>query len=623
MNKNLFKATVALLTCVSLSACKSGQQYPVGVDEVDASDTPETPDGSVDPGGLADAEVLPPEEVDSGVVPDPVVMCAATEHLCPGMVCQSNASPQSCGTSCTPCQAPEGGFATCDGTICGADCTSADQELCAGKCIDKGAACEGKCEAGTHACGGLCSADTDVNKCGPECKTCAPPASNGVAMCAQDKCDVKCNDGFRKCPGTSSCQECCGGADCSGAKPTCGAQGKCCPAVPAGCTQAGAMYCTANGAPSVATCGMDANGCLVQTAVQGCPAPTNGTATCAAAACGKSCGGNTLCGDGVCRKECPTFLIVTGADGFSNGCAQDVNADGSVVVGVLFASGAGGDEGFIWDKKKATPLSYLSEGAGLGVSPGGTFIAGYVYDSVFNPNGPPDLRAVAAFWNPNSQRLSWPAHSTQGFRGTAASDSGKVFASSDHEGQFPGDARRSFVWSVASGHSEIPLRQVTDVSADGRVVAGQRVVDGVHVAAILVDGVVKDVPVPGPSRATSVSHDGLVVVGESQNRAFRWVRTQAAAATFSMTGANRLGAYGTNADGSVFVGSSDVGAIYWASSYATNDVKKLSDILTGAGVNLSSWKLSNANGVSADGKIVVGCVDRFGEGVEPFRAVVP
>ncbi|HTU58595.1 MAG TPA: hypothetical protein VMF89_09175, partial [Polyangiales bacterium] len=63
------------------------------------------------------------------------MQCPEGQHLC-ATGCVRNDDARTCGTSCTPCEAPSDGSATCDGTRCGAKC-EADHKLCAGRCIEE------------------------------------------------------------------------------------------------------------------------------------------------------------------------------------------------------------------------------------------------------------------------------------------------------------------------------------------------------------------------------------------------------------------------------------------------------------------------------------------------------
>jgi hypothetical protein len=125
------------------------------------------------------------------------VECQPGFHVCNG-ACASNSTPQTCGSSCTPCAPPNGGTATCEAGACGGQCPTG-QKLCAGNCIPAGTACNGVCSAGTHLCGGLCSSNGDVNSCGSSCTPCPVPP-NGAATCTPNgTCDFTCNAGYIRC----------------------------------------------------------------------------------------------------------------------------------------------------------------------------------------------------------------------------------------------------------------------------------------------------------------------------------------------------------------------------------------------------------------------------------------
>lgn len=117
------------------------------------------------------------------------------------------------------------------------------------------------------------------------------------------------------------------------------------------------------------------------------------------------------------------------------------------------------------------------------------------------------------------------------------------------------------------------------------------------------------------SQARAVSADGKVIVGDSVigddrfgklSQAFRWTDSGGMQGLGSLDGSYSY-AYGASGDGSLIVGST---------SYDSNDVafvwneylgmRRLSEVLTSQGTDLTGWRLASADGISADGRYVVG-----------------
>lgn len=145
--------------------------------------------------------------------------CDAGECKCPdgthqcADTCADDQAPETCGSACEPCPAPEGGSAGCDGMKCTAICDS-DEQVCAGSCIAKTAACNGQCDENSHDCGGTCAAKDSVLACGTQCSPCPVP-SYGKATCDGERCDFSCDDTHEKCG--SECIDkhaCCADTDC-------------------------------------------------------------------------------------------------------------------------------------------------------------------------------------------------------------------------------------------------------------------------------------------------------------------------------------------------------------------------------------------------------------------------
>jgi hypothetical protein len=159
-------------------------------------------------GSQADSAADAPTQAGGSNAGDDLIKCPAGQHACDG-TCVSDDSPQTCGVSCSPCPAPSGGTAACDGLKCTATCPTG-QTLCSGECIESGKACDRMCGSGTHHCNGLCLENNSVNACGAACEPCKPPPG-GRATCDGSKCAFTCDAG--KICG-DRCGECCESVDC-------------------------------------------------------------------------------------------------------------------------------------------------------------------------------------------------------------------------------------------------------------------------------------------------------------------------------------------------------------------------------------------------------------------------
>lgn len=195
---------VALIVALSTVACVDFPRRPA---DASADGLPDARDGA------SDVPVDRRDDLGTGVPDAPgsesQPACSSGTHLC-GATCVDSTSPESCGTSCTPCPPVEGGTATCVGAMCGGACPTG-QKLCLGKCIPNANSCEGTCPTGSHNCQGVCASDSAVNSCGStSCMPCPSPAG-GMATCDGTRCDFTCQTG-KKC--SSGCGACCADADC-------------------------------------------------------------------------------------------------------------------------------------------------------------------------------------------------------------------------------------------------------------------------------------------------------------------------------------------------------------------------------------------------------------------------
>ncbi len=141
------------------------------------------------------------------------------------------------------------------------------------------------------------------------------------------------------------------------------------------------------------------------------------------------------------------------------------------------------------------------------------------------------------------------------------------------------------------------------------------------------------------SEAYAASADGTVIVGLSRSmassnsgwEAFRWTQAGGMIGLGDLPGGAVLSAaYGTTADGSIVVGTAGVQgsctpfgcqtaprAFIWD---APNGLRDLALVLTGLGLNLTGWTLTDARGVSADGLVIVGTGINPQGNIEAWRA---
>ena len=118
------------------------------------------------------------------------------------------------------------------------------------------------------------------------------------------------------------------------------------------------------------------------------------------------------------------------------------------------------------------------------------------------------------------------------------------------------------------------------------------------------------------SEARGVNADGTVVVGVSSGQAFRWTAASGMVGLDFLPGGTSSNANGVNASGKVVVGqaldaSGANQAFRW--TRATRMQSVLTLLLAAKVVTMDfGWLLTSANGVSADGTVIVG------DGVDPL-----
>jgi probable HAF family extracellular repeat protein len=190
-------------------------------------------------------------------------------------------------------------------------------------------------------------------------------------------------------------------------------------------------------------------------------------------------------------------------------------------------------------------------------------------------------------------------------------------------GDFPGNSQAS----TASG-----------VSADGSVIVGSGVSTQGTEAFRWENGVITglgDLPTGSfRSEARAVSADGQVVVGFGVvqvspslgvHRAFRWENDVMVDLGYLPGGNDASEAKGTSEDGSVVVGlsSSESGAqaFVWTADLGIRSLKELLE--DDFELNLDGWRLHQANGISADGRTIVGDGINPNGNQEAWMATIP
>jgi probable HAF family extracellular repeat protein len=315
--------------------------------------------------------------------------------------------------------------------------------------------------------------------------------------------------------------------------------------------------------------------------------------------------------------------------------ANDVSDDGSVVIGTSVNGSArlnccrGGPasvplrSAFRWTKSGGmVELGTLSDSnfatsSGWAVSADGSTVVGSsgVYSST---SSRPTFVVNDAFRWKSSSGLAGVGGSTRS--ALAVSADGRVAVGNT-------DDNLAFRWSQSSGIASLgdlpgglSASSANGVSSDGTIVVGYGTSDAGTEAFRWQQGagMVGLGDLPGgtfTSVAFEVSADGTVVVGygnsESGNEAFRWTQASGMIGLGDLPG-GMFGSYANDvsANGSAVVGygTTDDGteAFVWD---ATRGMRNLHDVLInqhGLGGKLHGWHLNAANGVSADGQVIVG-----------------
>jgi probable HAF family extracellular repeat protein len=252
------------------------------------------------------------------------------------------------------------------------------------------------------------------------------------------------------------------------------------------------------------------------------------------------------------------------------GDALAVNYDGSVIVGFSTNPGpTGNDQAFRWENGVMAPLASLvpnADSMAEGVSSDGSVIVGYSVNGAGNEEA---CRWEVGVANPLGL--------------------GTILGRTD---------------SDAFG-----------ISADGKVIVGEVSNAGLNTMAFRWEaGVMNPLgtlgTLPGlQSYANAVNADGSVVVGSAENNdgdlmPFRWTQAGGMISLGSLGGDSQANAL--SADGSVVVGvSQDSNGVDYGFVWTDMGMVSIDDMLISAGVDMSSYHVSEATGISADGSTIV------------------
>lgn len=500
-------------------------------------------------------------------------LCPEGTHQCED-ACVSNTSPDSCGTSCEPCQVPTGGGVDCDGVQCIPTCPSG-QRPCLGECILDTEACTGECPSGSHDCSGVCVLDTSVNGCGEACTPCPVPA-NGQATCDGTSCGFTCSTNYLACESACIAESaCCIDEDC-GVRETC---------------TANECVCDASSKDCNGTC-IASTDCCVDTDCEG-------NASCTNNAC--------VCDPGWAGADCSLLIFepVPFPTGTWTACRVNaISGDGSTLAGCC--DGSSGTSAF---RRRAGTLALLANQTGnacaMGVNRDGSRIVGWTDYS--NPS-----RVAASWTGTGSPNMHLSVDAAMGAQSTAYAvnaDGTIIVGGADGADMFT-DA---VYWDLQSGSLEpVPVaynsmwEYARDVSADGNTIVGTLDESGLSEGWVWTPDTARvSLPPLGGGHDTSgalgVSSDGAVVVGWEGTLAYRWDGTTPS--SLGATGA----AWGVNSDGTVIVGGSgSVGsgsAFVWTS---TSAALLLDVTLADLGADITGWTLTHLVDVTEDGTVLVG-----------------
>jgi probable HAF family extracellular repeat protein len=322
--------------------------------------------------------------------------------------------------------------------------------------------------------------------------------------------------------------------------------------------------------------------------------------------------------------------------------ALGVSRDGSTVVGQALTTpvpnpptSLAQEQGVYWRNGQITALGDLSGGgdasAAISASSDGSVIVGggNQFTLLPNPNGtipPPTTIADAqpVRWvNGVISALEAPA-GYHAIRALGVSADGSVVVGEGiatigqtPQGQ-PITRAEGFRWAngVMTRVGVLPGgggSRATGISADGSVIVGDSFANSGDIPFRWENGVTTPLNIGGGligPTATAVSSDGRVIVGAGSGAAAMQSYRLENGVTELLSSFGR-GSFATavSGDGSVIVGWADVGdgptrAFVWDAAHGMRDLQNL--LQNVYGLDLSGWNLLEATGVSDDGRTIIG-----------------
>jgi uncharacterized membrane protein len=314
--------------------------------------------------------------------------------------------------------------------------------------------------------------------------------------------------------------------------------------------------------------------------------------------------------------------------------AHAVSADGSVVVGR--AESPEGGRCFVWTVETGVrSLGGSYSCRARAVSSDGSVIVGERY---FGPS------TEAFYWTESEGMVflgDLPGGEFESY-GMGVSGDGSIVVGSASSG-FGSDDSEVFRWTREEGLTGMGVLPghrrggATAISSDGSTIVGISINNALFEAFrwTEADGMVGLGAFPGSNKqftqAFAVSADGSVIVGNaaslpSRVEAFRWTVTDGFVGLGDFPGSTFSSiARGVSADGSVIVGSGRASdglqAFIWD---AENGMRRIDELLeTDFRIDLEGWVLSQALGISADGRTIVGVGENPSGETEAWVVVLP